>query len=167
MKRKSIIPIIPVCLCLLLACQQPASHQAAAVSDTALAATPVQGPPDTTTLRGGWFLQPVLASDTATGKTASLRFDTGKRRFTGNTGCNNISGEFWFSDKDSSLSFSDKLLTTKMACPGYNEKAFIQSLVHTTHYHLNNGILILLSDNNAELSRWGRQQSVPAKTNKA
>lgn len=161
-KKTVVLPF----LFLLLACQQPATHQAAAVADTALAAKPDPGPPDTTTLGGGWFLQPVLASDTATGRPASIRLDLAKRHFSGNTGCNNMSGEFWFSDKDSSLSFSDKFLTTKMACPGYNEKAFLQSLIHTNHYRLKRGMLILLSDDNTELSRWGRQQAVPAKTDK-
>jgi len=57
-----------------------------------------------------------------------------------------MSGKFWYSANDSSLTISEKLITTKMACPGYNEKAFLKSLLLTTHYHLRNGILTLLGE---------------------
>ncbi|HVS96942.1 MAG TPA: META domain-containing protein [Puia sp.] len=114
-------------------------------------------PKDTTTLGGVWWLQPVLASDTASGKTPWLDLDLAKSHFTGNTGCNSMRGDFWFSGKDSSLSFSEKIVQTKMACPGYNEAAFMKSLRSAGHYRLRNGVLTLLSDNNTELSRWARK----------
>jgi len=156
------------CLTLLLACQQ--SDTKNTVKDTAataLSTTKVPQAPDTTVLDGPWYLQPVLASDTATGKAASLRLDLKKGRFTGNTGCNNMNGKFWYSATDSSISFSDKLITTKMACPGYNEKAFLKSLMLTTHYRLRHGVLTLLAEDNTELSRWERKPSAPANTGKA
>jgi heat shock protein HslJ len=86
-----------------------------------------------------------------------------KSRFSGNTGCNTMRGSFWYSPTDSSLSFSDKIITTKMACPGYNEPAFMKSLQHTSHYRLRNGVLSLLAEDNSELSRWMRQASAPPK----
>jgi heat shock protein HslJ len=152
-------------LVLLLACQQPASKQPPRPDSTAPAKSVRR--PDTTTLGGSWILIPVLASDTAAGKAPVLRFDLAKSHFSGNTGCNNMSGTFWYSANDSSLVFSDKFVTTKMACPGYNEKAFLQSLLHTNHYRLHQGTLILFSENNAELSRWSRTKTSIPKTSKA
>jgi heat shock protein HslJ len=150
--------LIASCIFLLLACQGPASDKPAPADTMAVkpAAAPPQAP-DTTTLGGIWLLQPILPSDTATGKRPFLRFDLAKSRFYGNSGCNNMNGQFWFSEKDSSLSFNDKILSTRMACPGYNEQAFIKSLLHTSHYRLKNGTLTFLSDDNVELSRWERK----------
>ena len=122
---------------------------------------------DSTTLGGTWFLQPVLASDTAAGKIPSLMFDLNKSRFSGNTGCNVMHGQFWFSSKDSSLSFSDNITTTKMSCPGYNEPAFMKSLRSAGRFRLSNGTLTLLSDDNTELSRWMRKPGSLPKALKA
>jgi heat shock protein HslJ len=155
--------LIASCICLLLACQEPASNNSTPPVDTTTTAkpspVPVQ-PPDTTTLGGAWVLEPVLPSDTATGKLPFLHFDLAKTHFYGNSGCNNMNGQFWYSDKDSSLSFSEKIATTRMACPGYNEQAFMKSLLHTSHYRLKRGTLIFLSDDNVELSRWERKKTV-------
>src|SRR5712691_10819347 len=74
------------------------------------------------TLAGNWQLQPVLASDTASGKIPTLNFDLVHHKFTGNTGCNSMSGSFIL--KEDALSFSEQIISTKMACEGYNEKAF-------------------------------------------
>ncbi len=159
--------LISVCLYLLLACQEQASnHPVPAADTTAIAAPPFSKTPDTTTLGGAWYLQPVLASDAATGKTPSLRLELSKKHFSGNTGCNNMSGKFWYSDKDSSLSFSEKITTTRMACPGYNETSFLKSLQHANHYKLRNGILILLAEDNSELSKWGRKPAAAVKSDK-
>lgn len=152
---------------LLVACQSPNEKPQKPPADSVTTAKPVQAAPDTTSLGGPWFLQPVLASDTAAGKRPTLLLDLEKSHFSGNTGCNNMRGVFWFSKKDSSLSFSDKIITTKMACPGYNEPAFMKSLRSTTHYRLRNGILTLLSDDNTELSRWMRKPLVPSRSLKA
>ena len=153
-------------LCFLTACQDPGDSHTQQADTTAKPARVTHTAPDTTSLGGPWYLQPVLASDTAAGKIPILRLDLAHSKFTGNTGCNNMRGSFWYSKTDSSLSFSDKIITTKMACPGYNEPAFMKSLQHTSHYRLRNGILTLLADDNSELSRWMRQRSAPAKTNK-
>ncbi|HEY6902306.1 MAG TPA: META domain-containing protein [Puia sp.] len=160
---------------LAAACQSPANNPEKKPSDSVIATSAGAKPsaasgkpsaPDSTTLGGTWYLQPVLASDSATGKVPMLTLDLAKTKFTGNTGCNSMRGELWFSRNDSSLSFSDKIVTTKMACPGYNEPAFMKSLKSTTHYRLRNGVLTLMSDN-AELSRWMRKPTQPSKTLKA
>jgi heat shock protein HslJ len=150
-----------------VACQDQASNNLPPAVDTSMTAKAaiVHEPPDTTTLGGGWVLQPVLPSDTVTGRLPFLHFDLAKSHFYGNSGCNNINGPFWYSDKDSSLSFSDKITSTRMACPGYNEQSFVKSLLHTSHYRLKRGLLIFVSDDNSEVSRWVRKNA-PVKPGK-
>ena len=128
---------------------------------------PAQSPlpvKDTTKLDGLWFLQPVLASDTATGKIPRIEFNLATKRFTGNTGCNNMSGTFDFTD--STLQFNQRIITTKMSCVGYNERAFLESLLQTNSYRLQNGILILMF-NQTELSHWTRKVASKPVINKA
>ena len=159
--------IAAACFTLLVACQSPTEKPEKKTSDSVIVASTIPAAPDSTTLGGPWYLQPVLASDTATGKMPTLNLDLAKSHFSGNTGCNTMRGEFWYSKNDSSLSFSDKIATTRMACPGYNEPAFMKSLRSTTHFRLRNGVLTLLSDVNTELSRWMRKPAAPSKTLKA
>ena len=164
LKYLAIIPVLA-----FPACQTPTSAPAhsLAAPDTVVSVARIAAPPDTTTLGGTWFLQPVLPSDSATGKLPTLVLNLDKSRFAGNTGCNNMHGEFWFSKTDSSLSFSEKISTTKMACPGYNEPAFIKSLRSAGRYRLRNGVLTLLSDDNTELSHWVRKPGAGPKALKA
>ena len=164
MRYSSVVAVLT-----LAACQTPTSgptHSLAA-PDTVVSVAKIATPPDTTTLGGTWFLQPMLPSDTATGKVPTLELNVDKSRFSGNTGCNNMHGEFWFSKTDSSLSFSEKISTTKMACPGYNEPAFMKSLRSAGRFRLRNGVLTLLSDDNTELSHWVRQPGAGPKALKA
>lgn len=175
--------IAAICFSLLTACQTPVGSPIKQPSDSVITAgaasgapatttsgapgTSSSGTPDSTALGGPWFLQAVLPSDTAAGKMPALILDLKKARFSGNTGCNTMRGEFWFSSNDSSLSFSDRIVTTKMACQGYNEPAFLKSLKSTSHYSLHNGVLTLLSDDKTELSHWTRKPAPPSKTLKA
>ena len=166
---KSSIPIAALAL-VATACQNAGPVHTANTYDTlatvARIGTP-PAPPDTTTLGGMWYLQPMLPSDTATGKIPTLDLNLDKSRFSGNTGCNNMHGEFWFSKTDSSLSFSDRMSVTKMSCTGYNEPAFIKSLRTAGRYRLRNGVLTLLSDDNTELSHWVRKPGAGPKALKA
>src|SRR5690348_14591749 len=59
------------------------------------------------TLAGKWQLQPVLASDTASGRIPTLDFDLSKNRVNGNTGCNSFGGSFII--KGNALSFSSRM----------------------------------------------------------
>jgi heat shock protein HslJ len=146
----------------LFACQTPTGKTTKGPADSVVVASAAAAAPDTTSLGGPWYLQPVLPSDTATGKAAFFVLDVTKSRFSGNTGCNTMRGEFWYSKNDSSLAFSDKIATTRMACPGYNEPAFMKSLKNTTHYRLRNNTLTLLAEDNSELSRWLRKPVAPS-----
>jgi heat shock protein HslJ len=160
--------LISVISLALLACQTHGDGPSAKETEPALSVAVVAKiANDTTSLAGSWYLQPVLPSDTAAGKTPVLQLDLAKSRFAGNTGCNPMHGQFWYSNTDSSISFSDKMVTTRMACPGYNEPAFLKSLKNTTHYRLQDGVLTLLSDEKAELSRWMRKPAHGPKALKA
>jgi heat shock protein HslJ len=157
----------------LLACNNSADSKQPANDSTAasLIDTPHSDPrsgadttiKDTTSLAGTWFLQPVLTSDTATGHIPRLQFNLNDRKFTGHTGCNNMSGTFEYTD--TSLVFSQRITTTRMACVGYNEKAFLDNLLRTNRFHLENGMLILLFDE-TELSRWTRKVTPKPVSNK-
>jgi len=160
-------PLIIIATCIGLACQSSPSNNLPS-SDSAQATVKDTPPPpekikDTTKLGGLWFLQPVLASDTATGKIPRIAFDVSSKGFTGNTGCNEMKGTFEYTD--SSLTFNQHITTTKMNCVGYNEKAFLESLLRTNRYRLESGMLILMF-NGAELSRWTRKVTPKPVSNK-
>ena len=112
------------------------------------------------TLEGAWQLEPVLPSDTAAGKIPTIVFDLTTKKFQGNTGCNNMSGNFYTSGD--SISFNEQILMTKMACPGYNEQGFIESLTRTNRYKIERGSLQLMQDQTV-LSKWIRKDSVVQK----
>ncbi|AXY76746.1 META domain-containing protein [Paraflavitalea soli] len=110
--------------------------------------------PADTSLNGEWFLQPVLASDTAAGKFPSIKFNVAKGTFTGNTGCNRMNGTF--KRTDTSLTINEHIVVTKMVCPGFNEAAFLKTLLNTNRYKKENDVLVLMFDQ-TELSRWTRK----------
>ena len=136
-----------------------------AKKDTPMAQAPVPVPEkDTTKLGGIWFLLPVMPSDTAVGKIPRLDLNLSTKRFTGNTGCNNMNGAFDFTD--TTIQFNQRIITTRMACVGYNEKAFLENLLRANTYKLENGMLILMFDQ-TELSRWTRKVAPKPVINKA
>ncbi len=106
------------------------------------------------TIEGEWKLMPVLESDTAAGKLPNINFDINAATFTGNTGCNNMSGSFI--TKGNSLTFNERIISTKMACEGYNEKGFLDNLLRTNAYKIEDGVLMLM-ENQTVLSKWARQ----------
>ncbi|MEP6684541.1 MAG: META domain-containing protein [Parafilimonas sp.] len=108
---------------------------------------------DTSTIEGTWKLMPVLTSDTAAGKIPEINFDLKTSRFSGNSGCNAMSGTFIL--KQDALSFNENIISTKMACLGYNEKAFFENLLRTNRYEIKNGVLQLMY-NTTILSKWVR-----------
>jgi heat shock protein HslJ len=142
-----------------LACQSQGNSNSGREADSntsASAAIITPDAPDTTTLGGRWYLQPVLPSDTATGKIPWLDLNLALSSFSGNTGCNSMHGKFYFSKADNSLAFSDKIAISKMACPGFNELAFLKSLRNTARFKLRRDTLIFTGDDHSELSRWIR-----------
>ena len=114
---------------------------------------------DTLTIAGTWNLIPALSSDTAAGKIPQLKFDLKTNRFSGNTGCNSMAGSFVI--KQDALSFGENIISTKMACPGYNEKIFLDNLLKTNRYQIKNGVLQLMY-NTTILSQWSRHVNTSA-----
>lgn len=110
--------------------------------------------PDPGVISGEWFLQPVLPSDTVTGRIPNINFDLAKKKFKGFTGCNDMSGSFQASGDV--LSFDKDIVTTKIACGGFNEKDFIANMLRVDHYQLKDGVLVLLIDK-TPISRWLRK----------
>ena len=163
MKPLTLLLTIQVLSCGSTGNNLPATDSTQTVIKDTPAARPAVVTKDTTSLGGTWFLQAVLASDTATGKIPMLQFNLASKKMTGNTGCNKMSGSFNFTD--STLSFNQDIITTKMACVGYNEGAFLKSLLRTNGYHLENGMLILMVDQTA-LSRWTRKVAPKPISNK-
>jgi heat shock protein HslJ len=110
-------------------------------------------------LEGEWYLLPAPDNDTA-GRIPEIRFDTQQSRFSGTTGCNRVSGSFRITD--SSLHFGDKMIMTRMFCPGVNETAFLQNLLRIDGYQFKKGWLIL-TRKGLEVSRWSRKKPQPKK----
>ena len=116
-------------------------------------------PADTGTLAGTWYLVAILPSDTAAGKIPTITFNPSSKTFTGHTGCNNMRGKYNFSD--STIEIGQEIISTKMACPGYNEEGFLKNLPRANHYRFENGMMVLMADQ-TELSRWTRQPVKPS-----
>lgn len=107
------------------------------------------------TISGIWILMPVLASDTATGKAAFIDFDIAKGTFTGNTGCNNMTGKFTVNG--TMLQFKDPAVDSKNNCQGYNEDAFMANLIKINNFKMDNGVLQLMTDQTI-VSKWVRKE---------
>lgn len=123
-----------------------------------------QAPRTDSLLTGDWYLQPVLASDMATGKTATIHFDRAANSFSGNTGCNSMRGTF-LSGADS-IHFNQQIITTKMACVGYNEEAFLKNLLRVNRFSYKDGLLIFFVDGQ-QIFSWSRKQPTMKKTERA
>jgi heat shock protein HslJ len=137
--------------------------QAGLLSQTSDTLVAKQTQQDSGILSGRWYLQAVLPSDTVTGKLPTILFDTRKKTFSGHTGCNRMNGSFTYTD--TSIAFNERITTTKMACPGYNEAAFLKSLLRANTYKFDGTVLILMF-NATELSRWTRKVDKSPRINK-
>jgi heat shock protein HslJ len=112
-------------------------------------------------LSGKWSLIPASESDTAGGHFPEIQFDVKESRFSGNTGCNRMSGTYFISDSVT-IHFSEKMITTRMYCPGYNESAFLQNLLRVDGFKFRKGMLIF-TIGTVEVSRWNRKAAPPKK----
>jgi heat shock protein HslJ len=106
-------------------------------------------------LEGKWYMQMVSVNDSSNNRLPEIQFDITQKRFSGTTGCNQMSGSF-IAD-DSTLHISDKMITTRMFCPGYDESAFLQNLLKIDGYHFDNGWL-MLTYKNAVISKWSHKK---------
>jgi heat shock protein HslJ len=131
--------------------------------DSAVAEQPKVSTPNPK-MGGKWQLIPAMDSDTANGHMAEIQIDTKESKFSGNTGCNKMSGTFFASDS-ASIQFSDKMITTRMFCSGYNESAFLQNLLRVNNYKFRKGMLIF-SVGDIEVLRWKRTAAASKKSTK-
>jgi heat shock protein HslJ len=111
---------------------------------------------------GKWSLIPASELDTAGRHFPEVLFDVKEAKFSGNTGCNRMSGTYFISDSVT-IHFSEKMITTRMFCAGYNESAFLQNLLRVDGFKFRKGMLIFMVGN-IEVSRWLRKASPPKKT---
>ena len=144
--------IISVLLVAALSCNSAKNNeQSTAITEPVIAIPTSYEWQTGTTPEGKWKLIPAMPSDTATGKIPVLNFYTQEKRVTGNTGCNNFSGTFDI-DKNN-LTFNHDFVSTKMACPGYDEEAFERNLLRTNSFEIN-GDTLVLKVSQTPLSYW-------------
>ena len=72
-----------------------------------------------------------------------------------------MSGTYFISDSVT-IHFSEKMITTRMFCAGYNESAFLQSLLRVDGFKFRKGMLVL-TVGNIEVFRWNKKASPPKK----
>lgn len=75
----------------------------------------------------------------------SLTINAARQVFTGNTGCNSMSGSLNFSNKD--IRFGRNIVTSKMACNEYDESAFLTALKKADNYAVNGNTLEIRQGN--------------------
>lgn len=90
-------------------------------------------------LNGSWQLQLLFASDNTWPGAPFIDINMADKTFSGNSGCNSISGKFTISD--SYFGFDKNIVSTKMACldqnSNRNEKTFLSALLKINKYILN------------------------------
>lgn len=96
-------------------------------------------------LNGSWQLQMIFASDNNWTNVPSMSINLTDRTFSGNSGCNNIKGQFTISG--SYLGFDKNIISTKKACASaadnLYEKGFLSALLKVNKYTINNDELEL------------------------
>lgn len=100
-------------------------------------------------LKGDWELSVFPTTDKTFEEVFGQRrprieFDISKNAITGTTGCNHLSGSYTISDNQ--LRFNDNFITTKMACPGYEESVFLNAFNKVNRFDVVNGELSLWHD---------------------
>ncbi len=138
----------------LILCSCATDEKKLNADDTTALHLPSKNNPDTQmtdSLAGRWKLIPALPADTATGRIPWLTFDMANMKLSGNTGCNNFSVSF--AKRDNNLSIDSNLVSTKMACPGLDENAFVNNLMRANNYEIH-GDTLLLKQDVTPLSYW-------------
>lgn len=87
-------------------------------------------------LNGSWQLQMLFASDNNWVRTPVLNINLKDNTFSGNSGCNSISGKF--SLKENYFGFDKNILSTKMACAetkaNRDERSFLTTMLKINNY---------------------------------
>jgi heat shock protein HslJ len=96
---------------------------------------------NTASLNGNWQLEMLFASDNKWEKPPHIKVNTADSTFSGNTSCNSIRGKFAIDGNY--LGFDKNFISTRMACPGSYEKAFLSALLKINRYSINKDELAL------------------------
>jgi heat shock protein HslJ len=89
-----------------------------------------------THLNGNWQLQMLFASDSNWAKQPFININLNDKTFSGNSGCNSITGKFAVGTENY-IAFDKNFISTKMACTGNYEKAFLSTLLKINRYTIN------------------------------
>ena len=95
-------------------------------------------------LNGTWKLQRLWGSENKWDSPPEININFDDKTFTGSTGCNDMNGKF--SIKESFIAVNKEIVTTKMACEGYNERPFLSVLLKINRYAVDNNVLELSQD---------------------
>jgi len=100
-------------------------------------------------LTGVWQLEFLFASDNNWTSQPFINLNLKDNSFSGNSGCNNISGKFII--KDNYIAIDKNIISTKMACSGTFEKSFLSALtkinkctIHKDYLELGQGEIVLM-----------------------
>lgn len=94
---------------------------------------------DLSKLEGRWELNYISGPRIAfnglyPGKKPELLFALAEKRFSGNSSCNSLSGKL--TADDTSITFNEPMVVTKMACPGEGEAIFFEMLKKVNKYEV-------------------------------
>jgi heat shock protein HslJ len=96
-------------------------------------------------------MKEVPVQQSGTRRDAYLEFHEGEKRFSGNGGCNQVSGNYVLDKRE--LSFND-VISTKMSCPDIEfETLFLQLLSEVDRYEMENDDIVM-KDGKKELLRF-------------
>ncbi len=95
-------------------------------------------------LNGSWELDRLWGSNNKWETPPAINLNFEEKTFTGNTGCNCMNGSFTI--KENFITINKDIVTTKMACSGYNENTFLSILLKVNRYLVENEILELSQD---------------------
>lgn len=132
-----------ICLITLFACS-PAKRNSSANSTHSLSTATLPDAVQINNLDTIWELQKQNGVSVNANYIPQLVIHFEDKKFYGNTGCNRMSGSFTIDG--TSLKFDDKIISTRMACQGYNENDFINTLLKVNTYNVQDSLLELKRD---------------------
>jgi heat shock protein HslJ len=100
-------------------------------------------------LKGSWQLTVFPTTDKTFDelfgqRRPQIQFDLSRKTVTGTTGCNHLKGTYQISNDE--LSFTNPFITTKMACPGYEESIFLDAFNKVNRFDIHRDELRLWHD---------------------
>ncbi|MBE7171755.1 MAG: META domain-containing protein [Williamsia sp.] len=117
--------------------------------------------PPAPSLSGAWELNYISGRRIAfeglyPNKKPFVQFDQDAGRVSGNTSCNSFAGPFKING--SSISFAEPLATTRMACPGEGEQAFLDMLKKVNGYAITDGKVLTFLIGDVAVMRFAKKE---------